>query len=112
MNVITTDHEKSLLELMATGHTDSAIAKRLNIGKRTLERRLASLMARVGAPSRLALGAIAAQRRWIDIDYLLKSQAAKAAKAARGESAKAAAACLGRRSWHRVRVAGMSGEAN
>ncbi len=72
MNIVTTDYERSLLELMATGHTDSAIARRLNIGKRTLERQLAGLMARVGAPSRLALGAIAAQRRWIDIDNLLR----------------------------------------
>jgi DNA-binding NarL/FixJ family response regulator len=71
MNILTNEYERSLLELMATGHTDSAIAKRLNVGKRTLERQLAGLMARVGAPSRLALGAIAAQHRWIDIENLL-----------------------------------------
>ncbi|HCT75195.1 MAG TPA: hypothetical protein DGT23_01085 [Micromonosporaceae bacterium] len=68
----TSDFERSVLQLMAAGHTDAAIARRHNVGKRTLERQVASLMARVGAPSRLALGAIAAQHKWIDLDRLLK----------------------------------------
>lgn len=71
MQLFVSAYEQSVLEMMAAGHTDATIARRHNVGKRTLERQVANLMARVGAPSRVALGAIAARYQWICVDRFL-----------------------------------------
>lgn len=57
--------ERSLLERMATGSTDEAIARRLGISDRQVRRRIARLLQRLGAPSRFAAGAEAVRRGWL-----------------------------------------------
>jgi DNA-binding CsgD family transcriptional regulator len=64
------DTERSILELLLIGHADASVARLHNISKRTLERHLAQLMERAGAPTRMALGAIAVHRRWVDLEHL------------------------------------------
>lgn len=57
--------ERSLLERMATGSTDEAIARRLGISDRQVRRRIASLLQRLGVSSRFAAGAEAVRRGWL-----------------------------------------------
>lgn len=57
--------ERSLLQRMATGSTDEAIARRLGISDRQVRRRIASLLQRLGASSRFAAGAEAVRRGWL-----------------------------------------------
>ncbi|WP_197700802.1 response regulator transcription factor [Micromonospora purpureochromogenes] len=55
-----------ILGLLAQGLTDAAVARQLHIGQRTVERRIAALMARHGIHSRIQLGVLAARRGWIE----------------------------------------------
>lgn len=57
--------ERSLLQLLASGVTDEAAAKRLGISTRTVRRIMADLMDRLGAGSRFEAGIKAAQRGWL-----------------------------------------------
>ncbi|MFE5405579.1 LuxR C-terminal-related transcriptional regulator [Streptomyces sp. NPDC056580] len=60
-----TPQERKLLELLAEGLTDSAVARSLGISVRTERRKLAGLMERLGVSSRFAAGVQAARRQWI-----------------------------------------------
>ena len=57
-----TDADRQLLTLLAGGFKDEAIARYLGWGVRTVRRRVANLMADLGADTRFQLG-VAAQRR-------------------------------------------------
>ncbi|MFE3740235.1 LuxR C-terminal-related transcriptional regulator [Streptomyces sp. NPDC059134] len=57
--------ERKLLQLLATGLTDEAVARALGIGVRTERRIMAELMERLGASSRFEAGVQAARRQWI-----------------------------------------------
>jgi len=56
------DVETRLLTLLGTGYKDEAIARYLNIGVRTVRRRIASLMDELGVHTRFQLGAVAERR--------------------------------------------------
>ncbi|KOT43169.1 transcriptional regulator [Streptomyces caelestis] len=60
-----TPQERKLLQLLATGLTDEAVARMLGIGVRTERRIMAELMERLGASSRFEAGVQAARRQWI-----------------------------------------------
>ncbi|GHF92586.1 helix-turn-helix transcriptional regulator [Streptomyces thermodiastaticus] len=60
-----TPQERKLLELLANGLTDSAVARTLGISVRTERRKMAELMKRLGASSRFAAGVEATRRKWI-----------------------------------------------
>lgn len=60
-----TEEELRLLTLLAAGFTDEHAAKRLGVNQRTVQRRVAALMDRCGAESRLQLGVQAARRGWL-----------------------------------------------
>lgn len=49
---------RSLLELLAAGHTDKTAARMLNVGLRTVERRVGDLAGWMGASSRFQLGCL------------------------------------------------------
>lgn len=57
--------ERTVLQLLADGHTDEAIAKRLGVSPRTARRLAADLMDRLGARSRFQAGVIAAAQGWL-----------------------------------------------
>ncbi|MEU6986475.1 helix-turn-helix domain-containing protein [Streptomyces sp. NPDC046324] len=57
--------EIQLLILLLSGLTDDAIARQLDIGKRTVNRRIRGLMDLAGASSRMQLGWQASERGWI-----------------------------------------------
>jgi DNA-binding CsgD family transcriptional regulator len=57
--------ERNLLERMATGSTDEAIARLLGISDRQVRRRTARLLQRLGVSSRFAAGAEAVRRGWL-----------------------------------------------
>lgn len=57
--------DRKLLALLADGHTDAVIAERLQIGVRTVRRKVAALMNRLGARSRFMAGAKAVNRGWL-----------------------------------------------
>ena len=65
-----TETERSILEMLLAGHADTAVARLHHISRRTLERHLARLMDQAGAPTRMALGAVAVHRRWVDLEQL------------------------------------------
>jgi DNA-binding NarL/FixJ family response regulator len=54
--------DERLIALLLSGLTDEAIARRLGIGYRTAERRIAELMGRLGAHTRFQAGVQAAFR--------------------------------------------------
>lgn len=63
------DHqEAATLRLLAEGHTDEGIAKRLGVSYRTARRIATVLMDRLGARSRFEAGARAVQRGWLPPD--------------------------------------------
>ncbi|MFI6057606.1 helix-turn-helix domain-containing protein [Streptomyces sp. NPDC051286] len=63
------DHqEAAALRLLAEGHTDEGIAKRLGVSYRTARRIATVLMDRLGARSRFEAGARAVQRGWLPPD--------------------------------------------
>ncbi|WP_217144856.1 helix-turn-helix transcriptional regulator [Streptomyces sp. AC627_RSS907] len=60
-----TPQERKLLQLLASGLTDEAVARALGIGVRTERRIVAELMERLGASSRFEAGVQATRRQWI-----------------------------------------------
>ncbi|CAM5330166.1 helix-turn-helix transcriptional regulator [Streptomyces spiroverticillatus] len=59
------DKELAILGLLADGHTDETVARRLGVSVRTTRRITADLMSRTGSRSRFELAVQAAQRGWI-----------------------------------------------
>jgi DNA-binding CsgD family transcriptional regulator len=57
-----TPREREVLALLADGDTDRRIAERLCVSPKTVEKHVASLRAKLGAPSRAAAVAQAARR--------------------------------------------------
>ncbi|MEV7232522.1 helix-turn-helix transcriptional regulator [Streptomyces sp. NPDC051020] len=60
-----TAHERTVLRLLAGGHTDDVIARKMGISVRTGRRTTADLMRRLGARSRFQAGALASERGWL-----------------------------------------------
>lgn len=56
---------RQILTLMASGATDDAIARRLGLSRRTVVRRVAVLLAGLGATTRFQAGVQAARRGWL-----------------------------------------------
>lgn len=57
------ERERTLVDLLAAGHTDAVVARRLNISARTIGYTLRNLMDRLGVENRFQLGlALGAQR--------------------------------------------------
>ncbi len=54
-----------ILSLLSDGRSDSTIARESGISLRTVERRVRSLMDRLGAKTRFQAGVQAARRGWI-----------------------------------------------
>ncbi|BCM67866.1 hypothetical protein EASAB2608_03200 [Streptomyces sp. EAS-AB2608] len=63
-----TPSEAEVLKLLAKGHTDETIAKRVGVSSRTVRRIAADLMDKMDARSRFQAGAQAALRGWITLD--------------------------------------------
>jgi DNA-binding NarL/FixJ family response regulator len=61
-----TDDDRTLIRLLVAGLADRQIAARLNVAERTLQRRLHSVMVRLGVINRCQLGALAALNGWVD----------------------------------------------
>lgn len=57
--------ESTTIALLAQGHTDEAIAKRLGVSQRTARRIASDLMERLGARSRFEAGVRCVQRGWL-----------------------------------------------
>ncbi|MFF2195027.1 LuxR C-terminal-related transcriptional regulator [Streptomyces sp. NPDC058157] len=57
--------ESTTIRLLADGHTDDAIAKRLGVSSRTARRLATDLMDRLGARSRFEAGVRAVQHGWL-----------------------------------------------
>lgn len=57
---------QSVLEQLAAGHSDSAIARRLAVSERTVRRIIAELYERTGARNRFVLGLYAARDGWLE----------------------------------------------
>lgn len=57
--------QQAVLELMADGLHDDAIARRAGISTTTVRRQIAAIMARLDVSSRFAAGAAAQRRGWI-----------------------------------------------
>ncbi|WP_164745280.1 LuxR C-terminal-related transcriptional regulator [Georgenia faecalis] len=57
--------DRALLGLLASGAKDETIARELGLSERTLRRRSAALLARLGAANRFQAGVQAARRGWI-----------------------------------------------
>ncbi|KUO04434.1 hypothetical protein AQJ67_11900 [Streptomyces caeruleatus] len=62
-SLVSPEHE--YLRLLAQGHTDETIAKRLGVSPRTARRIAAQLMEKLGARSRFQAGVEAALRGWV-----------------------------------------------
>ncbi|MGK5734102.1 LuxR C-terminal-related transcriptional regulator [Streptomyces sp. URMC 124] len=60
-----TGQEATVIRLLALGHTDEAIAKRLGVSPRTARRIATDLMERLGAHSRFEAGVKAVRRGWL-----------------------------------------------
>jgi DNA-binding CsgD family transcriptional regulator/sugar-specific transcriptional regulator TrmB len=60
-----TPQERTALALLAEGHTDDAIAKRLGISPRSARRTATELIERLGARSRFQAGVKAVQHHWL-----------------------------------------------
>jgi DNA-binding CsgD family transcriptional regulator len=59
------ERDQRILTLLAVGLPDEAIARQLDIGYRTVQRRIQAMMSRLGATSRFQAGALAASRGWL-----------------------------------------------
>ncbi|MEU2505748.1 LuxR C-terminal-related transcriptional regulator [Streptomyces sp. NPDC007863] len=60
-----TAQQSATLRLLANGHTDEAIAKRLGVSSRTARRIATDLMDRLGARSRFEAGVRAVEKGWL-----------------------------------------------
>jgi DNA-binding CsgD family transcriptional regulator/sugar-specific transcriptional regulator TrmB len=65
-----TSQETAVLRLLAMGHTDAAVARRLGVSIRTTRRITADVMSRLGARSRFQAGFRAAELGWLDAPAL------------------------------------------
>lgn len=61
---VLTEKDRRLLRLLATGLKDEAIARRLEVTTRTVQRHVRDLMQRLGASNRYQAGLQAARRGW------------------------------------------------
>lgn len=59
------EQDRKIITLMAAGVTDDAIARRLRLSRRTVSRRIAILLDRLGATTRFQAGVQAAHRDWL-----------------------------------------------
>ena len=59
------EQERQLLALLAAGATDEAVARRLGLSRRTVQRQMQQLMRRLGADSRFQAGLQAKARGWL-----------------------------------------------
>jgi DNA-binding CsgD family transcriptional regulator len=62
----TTDEERELLSLLIAGVSDKAVATRLGVSSRTVQRRISEVMAQTGAQTRMQLAWQVARRGWLD----------------------------------------------
>ncbi|WP_432181362.1 helix-turn-helix transcriptional regulator [Streptomyces sp. NBC_00063] len=60
--------DREVLSLMLSGHSDTSVAKLLDISLRTLQRRVSRMMELTGATNRLQLGWHASERGWVSRD--------------------------------------------
>jgi DNA-binding NarL/FixJ family response regulator len=60
----TVDPETTLINLLASGMKDEAIARQLGVSGRTLRRRIAQVQEQLGATSRFQAGLQAGRRGW------------------------------------------------
>lgn len=60
-----TPQERELVRLLAEGHTDESAGRKLGLSKRSVQRMMADLMARLEAESRFQSGVNAARRGWL-----------------------------------------------
>ncbi|MFD8599668.1 helix-turn-helix transcriptional regulator [Kitasatospora sp. NPDC059646] len=58
--------DRRILALLLSGATDPAVAKQLNLGLRTVQRRISRLMSLARADTRIQLGWQAHRRGWVD----------------------------------------------
>ncbi|MEU3244408.1 MULTISPECIES: helix-turn-helix domain-containing protein [unclassified Streptomyces] len=68
-NEFVSDEERRIISLLAMGMSDEAIARQLGIGHRTVQRRVQTLLGRLGAASRFQAGVLAASRGWWQPDH-------------------------------------------
>ncbi|UGT39785.1 helix-turn-helix transcriptional regulator [Nocardia yamanashiensis] len=59
------ERDRAILTLMSMGATDDTIARRLGLSRRTVVRRTASLLERLGASTRFQAGVQATRRGWL-----------------------------------------------
>ncbi|HEX2133595.1 MAG TPA: helix-turn-helix transcriptional regulator [Actinophytocola sp.] len=59
------EQDRAIVTLMAAGVTDDVIARRLRLSRRTVVRRVAALLDRLGATTRFQAGVQAAHRGWL-----------------------------------------------
>jgi len=62
-----TGQDREVLRLLADGHTDAVVARKLGISVRTTRRMTAELAERLGARSRFQLGVRAAEVGWLSV---------------------------------------------
>ena len=62
----TSDEERELLSLLVAGVSDKAVASRLGVSIRTVQRRISELMTVTGAQTRMQLAWQVARRGWLD----------------------------------------------
>lgn len=60
-----TGDDREIIVLLAEGNTEEAIARRLDVSLRTVQRRVQSLMVRLQATNRFQAGINAARRNWL-----------------------------------------------
>lgn len=60
-----TAQERAVLKLLAEGHTDEVVARKLGVSVRTERRITAGIMSRLRARSRFGAGVLAARRGWL-----------------------------------------------
>jgi DNA-binding CsgD family transcriptional regulator len=59
------ERDRSILLLMSSGATDDTIARRLNVSRRTVVRRISALLHRLGVTNRFQAGVQAARLGWL-----------------------------------------------
>lgn len=59
------ERDREIITLMAAGATDDAIARQLRLSRRTVVRRTANLLSRLGATTRFQAGVQASRRGWL-----------------------------------------------
>lgn len=59
------ERDRKILSLLASGASDSVIARHLGVSRRTVERRIRILMDRLGAQTRFQAAVLAVQRSWL-----------------------------------------------